>query len=174
MLHNRTSQFRNCSRYRHAHQRCPAIHPTCPICALHHTLAAPQCQHPTCPRGGNNRPVLSCNPTSRPNYCNCGNHHTPIFKECPARHGPTGPTRPTSPVPPCQDPIDMAVDGGPAPSTLLAGPGPTEVALVTPRQPPPAGPLRPRTTQDFGGPLPLEAQSASPAPFHCRARPGNE
>jgi len=149
MLHNRTSRFRNCSRYRHAHQRCPAIHPTCPICALHHTLAAPRCQHPTCPRGGNHTPVPSCYPTSRPNYCNCGNHHTPIFKECPARHGP-------------------------APSTLLAGPGPTEVALVTPRQPPPAGPLRPGTTQDFGGPLPLKAQSPSPAPFHCRARPGNE
>jgi len=63
---SRTSQCRNCWRYGHTHQRCPASHPTCPICALHHTRAAHRCQNPTCPGSGNNKPVPSCCPTSPP------------------------------------------------------------------------------------------------------------
>jgi len=70
--------------------------------------------------------------------------------------------------------MDMAVDGGLAPSTPPTRAGPTEVDLVTPRQPPPAGPPRPGTIQGFGGPLPLEAQSPSPAPSDRWARPGND
>jgi len=171
---NRTSQCRQCWRYRHAHQRWPATHPTCPICALHHTRASHRCQNPTCLRGGNNKPVPSCCPTSPPHCCNCGNDHSATFKECLARPSPASPTRPTSPVPPGQDPMDMAVDGCPAPSTPPARAGPTEVDLVTSRQPPPAGPPRPGTIQGFGGPLPLEAQSPSPAPSDRRVRPGNE
>jgi len=57
----KTSQCRNCWRYGHAHQRCPATHPTCPICALHRTRGLHRCENPTCPRGGNNkltRPVV--------------------------------------------------------------------------------------------------------------------
>jgi len=171
---NRTSQCRNCWRYRHAHQRCPATHPTSPICALHHTRASHRCQNPTCPRGGNNKPVPSCCPTSPPHCCNCGNDQTATFKECPARPSPTSPIRPASTVPTGQDPMDIAVDGGPAPCTPLAMAGPTEVDLVTPRQPPPAGPPRPGTIQGFGGPLPLEAQSPSPASSNRRARPSND
>jgi len=63
---SRTSQCKNCWRYGHAHQRCPATRPTCPICALHHTRAAHRCQNPTCPRTGNNKPVPSCCRTSPP------------------------------------------------------------------------------------------------------------
>jgi len=63
---NRTFQCRNCWGYGHAHQRCRATHPTCPICALHHTCASHRCQNPTSPRGGNNKPVPSCCPTSPP------------------------------------------------------------------------------------------------------------
>jgi len=70
--------------------------------------------------------------------------------------------------------MDMAVDGGPAPSTPQASAGPTEVDLVTPRQPPPAGPQRPGTIQGFGGPLPLEAQRPFPTPSDSWARPGND
>ena len=171
---NRTSQCRNCWRYRHAHQWYPATHPTCPICALHHTRASHRWQNPTCPRGGNNKPVPSCCPTWPPHCCNCGNDHTATFKECPARPSPTSPTRPGSTVPPGQDPMDMAVYGGPAPSTPPARAGPTEVDLVTSRQPPPAGPPRPGTIQGFGGPLPLEAQSPSPTPSDRRVYPGND
>jgi len=171
---NRTSQCRNCWRYGHAHQRCPATHPTCPICALHHTCASHRCQNPTCPMCGNNKPVPSCGPTSPPHCCNCGNDHTATFKECPARPSPTGPTRPASTVPPGQDPIDMAVDGGPAPSTPPARAGPSEVDLVTPRQPPPAGLPRLGTIQVFAGPPSLEAQSRSPAPSDRQVRPGND
>jgi len=174
---SKTSQCKNCWRYGHAHQRCPATHPTCPICALHHTRAAHRCQNPTCPRSGNNKPVPSCCPTSPPRCCNCGNDHTATFRECPARPPPSVPSRTGSPAPAPtgQDPMDLAVDGGPAPTTPPTGKGPLEVDLVTPRQPPPAGPsTRPGTTHGFGGPLPLEEPSPSPAPFTRRVRPGNE
>jgi len=174
---SRTSQCKNCWRYGHAHQRCPATHPTCPICALHHTRAAHRCQNPTCPRSGNNKPVLSCCPTSPPHCCNCGNDYTATFRECPARPPPPVPTRTSSPTPSLtgQDPMDLAVDGGPAPTTPPSGNGPLEVDLVTPRQPPPAGPsTRPGTTHGFGGRLPLEEPSPSPASLARRVRPGNE
>jgi len=74
-----------------------------------------------------------------------------------------------------QDPIDLVVDGGPVPPTPPSGKGPLEVDLVTPRQPPPARPSTgPGTTHGFGGPLPLEAPSRSPASFILQVRPGNE
>jgi len=174
---SKTCQCKNCWRYGHAHQRCPATHPTCPICALHHTRAAHRCQNPTCPRSGNNKPVPSCCPTSPPRCCNCGNDHTAKFRECPAQPPPSVPSRTGSPAPAPtgQDPMDLAVDGGPAPTTPPSGKGPLEVDLVTPRQPPPAGPsTRPGTTHGFGGHLPLEEPSPSPASSSCRVRPGNE
>jgi len=152
----------------------PRNPPDCSICALHHTRASHRCQNPTCPRCANNKPVTSCCLTSLPHCGNCGNDHTATFKECPARPSPTSPIRPASTVPPGQDPMDMPVNGGPAPSTPPARAGSTEVDLVTPRQPPPAGPPRPGTIQGFGGPLPLEAQSPSRAPSDSRARPGND
>ena len=171
----RTSQCRNCWRYGHAHQRCPATHPTCPICALHHTRAAYGCQNPSCPRSGNQTTVPSCCPTSPPHCCNCGNDHTATVKECPARPVPAVPTRPRSPAPARQDAMDLAVNGGATSSTPPRGEGPTEVDLTTPRQPPPVGPAqRPGTIKGFGGPLPLEAPSPSPAPSNRRARPCND
>jgi len=135
---SRTSQCKNCWRYGNAHQRCPATHPTCPICALHHTRAAHRCQNPTCPRSGNNQPVPSSCPTSPPHCCNCGDDHTASFRECPARPPPPvpSPTGSPAPAPTCQDPMDLAVDGRPAPTTPPSGSGTLEVDLVTPRQPP--------------------------------------
>ena len=130
---SRTSQCRNCWRYGHAHRRCPATHPTCPICALHHTRASHRYQNPTCPRSGNNKRVPSCCPTSPTHCCNCGNDHPATFKECPARPSPNSPSRPASTVLPGQDPMDMAVDGGPTPFTPPARASPTEVDLITPR-----------------------------------------
>ena len=174
---SRTSQCKNCWRYGHTHQRCPATHPTCPICAIYYTRAAHRCQNPTCPRSGNYKPVPSCWPTSPPHCCNCGDDHTATFRECPARAPPPVPSRTGSPAPAPtgQDPMDLAVDGGPAPTTLPTGKCPLEVDLLTPRQPAPAGPsMRPSTTHGFGGPLPLEQPSPSPAPFALRVRPGNE
>ena len=99
---NRTSQCRNCWRYGHAHQRCPATHPMCPIFALHHTRAAHRCQNPTCPQSGNNKPVPSRCPTSPPHCCNRGNDHTATFRECPARPPPPVPSRTGSAAPPQQ------------------------------------------------------------------------
>ena len=71
--------------------------------------------------------------------------------------------------------MDLAVDGNPAPTTPPTRAGPLEVDLVPLRQLPPAGlSTRPGTTQGFGGPLPLEEPSPSPALFTRRVRPGNE
>jgi len=125
-----------------------------PISALHHTRAAHTCQNSNCARRGNNKPLSSSFPTSLPHCCTCGNDHTATSKECPARPDPARSTTPTSPVLPGQDTMDMAVDGGTAPSTRQARAGATEVDLVTPRQPPPAGPPRPGTVPGFGGPVP--------------------
>jgi len=137
---SRTSQCRNCLRYRYAQQGCSADYPTCPICALHHICVAHRSQNPTCPRGGNNKPVPTCCPTS-PRHCyNSGNDHTAKFNECPARPVPAITTRSATPVQPGQDPMDIAVDCGPAPSTPPTTMGPPEVDLVTPRQPPLAVP----------------------------------
>jgi len=174
---SRTSECKNCWRYGHAHQRCPATHPTCPICTLHDTRAAHRCQNPTCPRSGNNKPVPSSCRTSPPHCCNCGNDHTATFRECLARAPPPVPIRTISPAPAPtgQDPMDLAVDGGPAPTTPPTGTDPLKVDLLTPRQPLPAGPsTRPGTTHGFGGPLPLEEPSPSPASFTRRVPPGNE
>jgi len=174
---SRTSQCKNCWRYGHSHQQGPAAHPTCPICELYHTRAAHRCQNPTCLRSGNNKPVPSCCPTSPPHCCNCGNDHSATFRECPARPPPNVPTRTSSPgpAPAGQDPMDLAVDGGPAPTTPPSGTSSLEVDLVTPRQPPPAGPsTRPSTTHGLGGPHPLEEPSPSPAPLARRVCPGNE
>ena len=171
---NRTSQCKNCWRYGHAHQRFPATHPMCLICALHETRAAHRCQNPTCPRGGNDKPVTFCCPSSSPHFCNCGNDHPATFKECPARPLRTVPTRASSPDQPGQDPMDMAVNGGPAPSTSPTRMSPSQVDLVTLRQPLLAGPPRPRSIQDFGGPLPLQAPSPSPSLSNGRVRPSNK
>jgi len=133
---SRCSQCRNCWIYGHATQRCPAAHPTYPICVLHHTCAAHRCQNLTCPQSGNNKPVPSC--------------------------GPTWP------------PMDVAVDGEQAPSTPPGRPGPKQMDLITPREPPPAGPQCPGFTEGFGGPFPLGAPSPSPVPSARRVRPGNE
>ena len=139
---SRTSQCKNCWIYGHAHQRCPATHPTCPICSLYHTLAAHRCQNTTCPRSGNNKPVPSCCPTSPPHCCNCGGDHPATFRECAARPPLPVPTRTNSPArgPTSQDPIDLVVNGGPAPTTPPTRAGRLEVDLITPSQPPPAGP----------------------------------
>jgi len=174
---SKSAQCKNCWRYGHAHQRCPATHPRCPICALHHTRAAHRCQNPTCPRSGNNKPVPSYCPTSPPHCCNSSADHTATFRECQARPPPPVPTRTNSPAPAPtgQDPMDLAVNGGPTSTTPPCGTAPLEVDLVTPRQPPQAGPsTRPGTIHGFGGPLPLEEPSPTPAPRDRRVRPGNE
>jgi len=165
-----TSVCKNCWRYGHAHQQCPATHPTCPICVLHHTRAAHRCQNPTCPRSGNNKPVLSCCPTSPRHCCNCRGDYTATFRECPARPPPPVPTRTNlpAPAPTGEDAMDLAVYGGPTPTTPPSGTGSVEVDLVTPRQPPQAGPSgHPGTTHGFrwssppGGAKPFPSTSRS-------------
>jgi len=70
--------------------------------------------------------------------------------------------------------MGVTVDGDQSPSTPTGGVGPSQMDLVTPRQPPPAGPPRHSSTQGLGGPLPSEEPSLSPALSARRVRSGNE
>ena len=96
---NRYTQCSNCYRYGHASARCTQKHPTYPYCALHHTRSAHRCQNPTCPKGGHEKPVSGCCPTSPPHCPNCGCDHDAFSLECRAR--PVPPPRPeASPLSP--------------------------------------------------------------------------
>jgi len=70
--------------------------------------------------------------------------------------------------------MGVAVDGDQAPSTPPGGAGPSQMDLMTTRQPPPARPPRHSSTQGLGGPLPLEEPSLSPALSARRVRSGND
>jgi len=69
--------------------------------------------------------------------------------------------------------MQVAFDGEQAPATPPSGVGPSQMDLVTPRQPPPVGPARPSLTPGFGGPLSLREPCPSPAPFSRQVRLGN-
>ena len=54
-----SKQCNNCWRFGHVNPRCK--NPTvCPLCAGSHTKAEHRCPNPTCPKGGNLKPVLNC------------------------------------------------------------------------------------------------------------------
>ena len=141
---NSYTQCTNSYRFGHASARCTQKHPTCPYCALHHTRSAHRCQNPTCPKGGHEKPLSGCCPTS-PTHCrNCGYDHDAYSRGCRAR--PVPPPRPEavslpSTRRPCplqgEDAMDMAADGHQAPSTPKAPAAPSDaVDLTTPHQPP--------------------------------------
>jgi len=139
----------------------PRHPPHAPICALHHTSAAHRWQNPTCPRSGNNKPVPSCCPTSRPHCYRCGDDHTATFKECPTRPRPAVPSRPTSTEPQGPSPMDVAIDGDQAPSTPPGRAGPSQMDQLTPENP---------FQQALHAPVPLKA-CAAPSPWRNQARP---
>ena len=82
---NKTTRCRNCQRYGHTAPVCKYDHPVCPICALHHKKTEHRCPNPTCPKGGNLRPVASCCSASPPHCANCGDDHPATDPSCPAR-----------------------------------------------------------------------------------------
>ena len=175
---NRYTQCTNCYRYGHASARCAQKHPTCPYCALHHTRSAHRCQNPTCPKGGHERPVSGCCPTSPPHCPNWGCDHDAFSRECRARPVPPpqpealplSSPRPSSPLQ-GEDAMDMAADGHQAPSTPKAPATSNDaVDLTTPRQPPrrPAAPSDGEPSAPTGGPV----QPVTPS--NMRGRPGNE
>ena len=103
---SRSKQCNNCSRFGHVKPRCK--NPTlCPLCAGIHTKAEHRCPNPTCPKGGNLKPVLNCCIASPAHCSNCSEDHAAGYRDCTAR-----------PVPPPRNPPDApGVE-----ATLLAAP----------------------------------------------------
>jgi len=57
---SKNSQCKKCWKFGHIPTRCPSLLPVCPFCSLAYTKAEHRCPNPSCPKGGNLRPVLSC------------------------------------------------------------------------------------------------------------------
>ena len=153
---NRYTQCTNCYRFGHASHRCKQSHPSCPICALHHTRSAHRCQNPTCPKGGNSRPISSCCPTSPPHCPNCGCDHDAFSRECRARATPP----PRREAPPSkaeesgstgEEDLEMEDDGGQTPSTPKTGTA-QAVHLTTPRPSHRVAAFTGEAPQPMGGP----------------------
>ena len=175
-------------RLGHVKSRCK--NPTvCPLCAGPHAKAEHRCPNPTCPKGGNLKPVLNCCIAS-PALCpNCSEEHWAGYRDCTARPVPPPRTAPdvpevedTGPAAPRRSPqsaahqlpstdpnaMDIQPDeaGPPAPSATTPPPGlesPLEFAtLRTPLRPPLMGPSGSLTRT--GHPQPDWEPSPSPAP----------
>ena len=169
---NRYTQYNNCYRFGHTSQRCKQTHPSCPFCALHHTRSAHRCLNPTCPKGGNSRPISDCCPTSPPHYPNCGCDHDAFSRECRARPAPP----PRQEAPPSnadesgsdgEEDLEMEDDGGHAPSTPKAITA-QAVDLRTPHPSRHAPASTGEASQPMGGPAPPDSMTSQ------RVRPGNE
>jgi hypothetical protein len=93
---SKDTQCGNCWEFGHPTPRCKKLSPTCPFCAGPHTRAAHRCPNPTCPKGGNSKPVLACCPASTPSCPNCGEPHSARYRDCVSRPVPP---RPFSPYP---------------------------------------------------------------------------
>src|SRR5207302_2192016 len=105
------SQCRNCWDFGHVQQWCRVTHPIYPLCLLHHSRSEHRCPNPSCPEGGNLRPVLNCCLASPSKCPNCDDNHSASFCECPARPPPP----PPRPSPPARDaPPDSPLPPPPA------------------------------------------------------------
>jgi len=82
---SKTSQCKKCSKFGHIPTRCPSTLPVCPFCSLPHTKAEHRCPNPSCPKGGNLRPVLACCPSSVACCPNCQEEHSARSRDCPSR-----------------------------------------------------------------------------------------
>src|SRR5207237_1150551 len=148
----RSSQCRNCNRFRYSAPACKASLPTCPLCANSHSRRSHRCPNPTCPKLGNLKSVPGCCPASPLRCSNCDGPHTAYDKDCPSRPSPI--TNPTS-APPSGDDIDLAADGAPGRAPPASPGPPRSLSMVTPpslpnpaiddtiRTPPPPSPLSP-------------------------------
>ena len=169
---NRYTQCNNCYRFSHASQRCKQTHPSGPFCALHHTRSAHRCQNPTCPKGGNSRPISGCCPTSPPHSPNCGCDHDAFSRECRAR--PALPPRPEAPASSLdesgsdgEEDMEMEDDGGQGPSTPKTCTA-QAVDLTTPRPQRRVAAPTDEASQPIGGLAPPGSNTSQ------RVRPGNE
>ena len=82
-----TSQCHNCWKFGHVKPRCkePVV---CPLCAGAHPKADHRCSNPSCPKGGNLKPVLNCCVASPAHCPNCEENHSARYRDCPARPAP--------------------------------------------------------------------------------------
>jgi hypothetical protein len=94
---SKNTQCTNCWKFGHHQQRCPQPYPTCPLCSLAHSKSAHRCPNPTCPKGGNIKPILNCCPSSAACCPNCKEDHSARYRDCPAR--PVSPTQGEQPHP---------------------------------------------------------------------------
>jgi len=136
---SKNSQCKKCWKFGHISTRCPSTLPVCPFCSLVHTKAENRCPNPSCPKGGNLRPVLACCPSSVACCPNCQEEHSAHSKDCPTRPKTTPDTPEVRPRQ-TQDSMDLAEDQA-GPSTVLrsapGAPPHTPSAPVLPRDAPP-------------------------------------
>jgi len=135
---SKSSQCKKCWKFGHIPNRCPSSLPVCPYCSLTHTIADHCCPNPSCPKGGNLRPVLACCPSSVACCPNCQEEPSARSRDCPSRPKTTQDT-PHVRSRQTQDSMDLAEDQA-GPSTVLrsapGAPPHTLSAPVLPRDAP--------------------------------------
>ena len=82
------TQCKKCWKFGHVKYQCKEETPTCPFCLLNHTKAEHRCPNPSCPRGGNLKPVLNCCPAPPAKCPNCGEPHSTRSRDCSERPAP--------------------------------------------------------------------------------------
>jgi len=128
---SKNSLCKKCWKLGHIPTRCPSTLPVCPFCSLSHTKAEDRCPNPSCPQGGNLRPVLACCPTSVACCPNCQEEHSARSRDCPSRPKTT-PETPELWSRQTQDSMDLAEDQA-GPSTII--PSARSVTARTPSAP---------------------------------------
>jgi len=136
---SKSSQCRKCWKFGHIPTRCPSTLLVCPFCSLSHTKAEHRCPNPSCPKGGNLRPVLACCPSSVTCCPNCQEEHSARSRDCPSRPKTT-PEAPQVRSRQTQDSMDLAEDqAGPTtiPPPTSSAASRTPKSSVLPRDAPP-------------------------------------
>ena len=116
------TQCEKCWKFGHVKHQCKEEAPTCPFCLLSHMKAEHRCPNPSCPKGGNLKPVLDCCPAAPAKCPNCGESHSAHSRDCPERPPPSLPPQQVAPAPLPQtdtDTMDTAQDTVPP----LSAPG---------------------------------------------------
>jgi len=172
------TQCQKCWKYGHVKPLCKAEAPTCPLCSLQHTKAEHRCPNPSCPSGGNLKPILNCCLAAPARCSNCGEAHSARSRDCSERP-PRINTRATpapqenqtvidpdqmdvQPDAPRRDPPQQTAQGSNTPPQSLLPPFQEETPRAT-RSPLVAPPAMTRSASKGSLPPPEGAASPSPA-----------
>ena len=82
---SKNSQCKKCWKFDHIPTCCPSSLPVCRFSSLAHTKAEHRCPNPSCPKGGNLRPVLASCLSSVACCPNCQEEHSARSRDCPSR-----------------------------------------------------------------------------------------